>query len=115
MSRLPKHRPPTHPGEFILEDFITPLDITQKQLAQHLGWTEAKLSELIQGKRRVTVEIALSLEDALGMSAGFWLNAQQAYDLWHARQKHKALPRLEITFGHEPTPPGDTLEGWTSA
>lgn len=93
---LPKNRPPTHPGEVLLEEFLKPLHISQEQFAKHLNgsWTQPKISEIINKKRRVTEVIALDLADALGTSAEFWLNLQYRYDLWYARQKHERIPIL---------------------
>jgi len=48
---LPKNRPPTHPGEMLLKEFLEPMHLTQKTFAQHLGWTYARLNEIINGKR----------------------------------------------------------------
>ena len=47
---LPKNRPPTHPGEMLLKEFIEPTGITQTKLAQHLKWPYARLNEIIKGK-----------------------------------------------------------------
>ncbi len=93
---LPKNRPPTHPGEVVLEEFLKPLGLSQGQFAQHLGgsWTQPKISEIINKKRRITEVIALDFADALGTSAEFWLNLQNRYDLWYARQNHAHIPML---------------------
>jgi len=64
------------------------------QLARHLGWTPAKVNNLISGKLGVTAETALSLSDAFGTSPELWMNAQVAVDLWKARQRHVARKRL---------------------
>ena len=95
--RLPRHRPPTHPGEMILEEFLVPLEITQTELASRLGVSFPRLNEIIRGKRGVTPDTALRLERVLGMSAEFWLGLQQDWDLWHAmRGKNAAeIARLE--------------------
>ncbi|MBA4696809.1 MAG: HigA family addiction module antidote protein [Legionella sp.] len=86
---LPKNRAPTHPGEMLLEEFIKPMQLTQKEFAAGLGWTYAKLNEIIHGKRGITPEAALDLADALNMEPEFWLNLQRDYALWNARKKHK--------------------------
>jgi len=93
---LPKERAPTHPGEILLEEFLKPLKLSQGQLAQHLGgsWTQPKISEIINGRRRITEAIALDFADAFGTSAEFWLNLQNYYDLWYARESHKPIPPL---------------------
>ncbi|MDO8954303.1 MAG: HigA family addiction module antitoxin [Gammaproteobacteria bacterium] len=91
---LPKNRKPTHPGEMLLEEFIKPMGLTQKQLALHLGWTTAKLNEIVHGKRGITAESALALADAFAMEAEFWLNLQLMCDLWQATQQH--IPKHRI-------------------
>jgi addiction module HigA family antidote len=93
---LPKKRPPTHPGEILLEEFLKPLGLSQEQFAKHLGgsWTQPKISEIINKKRRVTEAIALDFADAFGTSAEFWINLQTVYDLWYARQNHESVPLL---------------------
>jgi len=94
---LPKFRAPTHPGEILQKEFLTPLGITQTALAAHLGWSHAKVNEIINGKRGITPEVALSLANALGTSPDLWLNLQKHYDLWNAEQKHKSHPPLAKT------------------
>jgi addiction module HigA family antidote len=92
---LPKRRPPTHPGEMLLKEFLEPLNITQVDFAKHLGWTYARLNEIIKGKRGITADSALSLADAFQIEAEFWLNLQSHWDLWHAIQKHKRIKPLK--------------------
>ena len=82
--RLPGHRPPTHPGEMLLEEFIKPLAITQSQLAARLGISFPRLNEIVRCKRSVTPDTALRLAQVVGMSADFWLGLQLDWDLWHA-------------------------------
>ncbi len=89
--RLPKNRPPTHPGEMLLEEFVKPLNITQTKLAQKLGVSYPRLNEIIKGRRSVTPDTALRLSYVLGMSADFWLGLQQDWDLWHAMNSPKAI------------------------
>ena len=93
---LPKNRKPTHPGEMLLEEFIKPMELSQKQLAQHLGWTPARLSEIIHGRRGITADSALALADAFGMEPTFWLNLQLQWDLWHAAQNHVLITQLQL-------------------
>jgi antitoxin HigA-1 len=95
--RLPTHRPPTHPGEMLLEEFLKPLKITQSAFAARLGVSFPRLNEVINGKRRVTPDTALRLARVTGMSADFWLGLQQDWDLWHALRSEKAeeIARLE--------------------
>ena len=61
---LPKNRPPTHAGEMLLKEFLEPLGITQMELAHHLKWPYARLNEIINGKRGITAQSALTLGEA---------------------------------------------------
>lgn len=82
--RLPRNRPPTHPGEILLEEFLVPLDMSQTQLAEALGISFVRVNAIVNGRRGVTPDTALRLERLFGSSAQFWLNLQMAWDLWHA-------------------------------
>jgi antitoxin HigA-1 len=88
--RLPTHRPPTHPGEMLLEEFLKPLGISQSAFAIQLGVSFPRLNEVINAKRSVTPDTALRLAQVTGMSADFWLGLQQDWDLWHALRSPKA-------------------------
>lgn len=85
MSRrnLPTHRPPTHPGEMLLEEFLKPLGISQAAFAKRIRVSYVRLNAVINGRRGVTPNTALRLEHATGMDAGFWLGLQTDWDLWH--------------------------------
>jgi addiction module HigA family antidote len=76
--RRPKN--PFHPGEILLEEFLKPAGITQTAFARKIGWTHARLNELIKGKSNITAEMALDLAEALGTSAKLWMNLQETYD-----------------------------------
>ena len=95
--RLPAHRPPTHPGEMLLEEFLKPLELTQTEFAIRLGVSYPRLNEIINGKRSVTPDTALRLARVLGTSAEFWLGLQQDWDLWHVMRgpEAKAIARLK--------------------
>jgi antitoxin HigA-1 len=80
---------PFHPGEILLEDFLAPKHLTQSAFAEKLGWTRARLNELINGKRGITADAALDLAEALGTSAKVWMNLQATYDLDRARKRRK--------------------------
>ena len=81
---------PFHPGEILREEFLEPAEMTQTALAEKLGWTRARLNELIRGKRGVTADAALDLADALGTSAKLWMNLQATWDLHIAAEKRRA-------------------------
>ena len=72
---------PFHPGEMLLEEFLKPMGMSQAAFAQKIGWSRARLNELIRGKRGITVESALDLAEALGTSAKLWMNLQATYEL----------------------------------
>jgi antitoxin HigA-1 len=90
MVRIPTDRPPTHPGEMLLEEFLKPLALTQRELAEHLGVSYPRVNELIHGKRGVTPDTALRLEQLFGMEAQFWLNLQMVWDLYQASRSPEA-------------------------
>ena len=90
MVRIPTDGPPTHPGEMLQEEFLKPLGVKQTELAARLGVSYPRVNELIHGKRGVTPDTALRLERLFGMEAQFWLNLQQAWDLYHAMNSSAA-------------------------
>jgi addiction module HigA family antidote len=81
----------------LLEEFLSPLGISQAAFAGKLGVSLPRLNEIIRAKRSVTPDTALRLARVLGMSADFWLGLQQDWDLWHAARSEKAaeIARLE--------------------
>jgi len=87
---LPLYRPPTHPGEMLLEEFLKPLGITQSAFAIRLGVSFPRLNEIIRGRRAVTPDTALRLARVVGTSADFWLGLQQDWELWHAARGKNA-------------------------
>lgn len=94
---LPKKRPPTHPGEMLLKEFLQPMGITQAAFARHLEWTWARLNEIVNGRRGITADSALSLGEALGTGPEFWMNLQRDWDLWHEMQRHKPVATLKAS------------------
>ena len=72
---------PIHPGEVLLEDFLTPLEVTQHHLAISIAVAPRRINEIIHGKRRVTADTALRLARYFGTTDQFWLNLQTRYDL----------------------------------
>lgn len=79
MAREPAN--PFHPGEILLEEFLTPKGVSQAAFAKEIGWTRARLNELVKGKRGVTAHAALDLARVLGTSPKLWMNLQATYDL----------------------------------
>jgi addiction module HigA family antidote len=86
------HNPP-HPGEFIREVYITPFDISARQVAESLGVSASTLNRLLNGGSNISPEMALRLSKALGRTPESWLAMQDQYDLWHAR-KHVDLKQV---------------------
>lgn len=84
---LPKYRPPTSPGEMLLEEFLKPMAMTQTELARQMGVPIQRVNTLINGKRGVTAETALLLARTFKNSPQFWLGLQMDWDLWHAQKK----------------------------
>ena len=83
MVRIPTSGPPTHPGEMLLEEFLKPISMSQTELAAKIGVSYPRINELIHGKRGITPDTALRLEQLFGMEAQFWLNLQLAWGLYH--------------------------------
>lgn len=94
---IPTNRRPTHPGEILLREFLEPLEMTQSAFAKHIGVTNARLSEIIHGKRPVTMDSALRFERALGLSAESWMRMQMAVDMYDALHQKvgKAVDRIK--------------------
>jgi len=94
---MPTHRRPIHPGSILLREFLEPLGITQAAFAKHIGVTRSHLSEIIHGKRPVTIDSALRLERALGFSADSWMRMQMTLDMYDALHGRvgKAVTRIK--------------------
>jgi addiction module HigA family antidote len=84
MIRVPTHREPTHPGEMLQEEFLKPMGLSQRDLAEGIHVPYQRINELVHGKRGMTPSTALRLERFFGMSAGFWMNLQLRWDLYRA-------------------------------
>jgi addiction module HigA family antidote len=80
---------PIHPGRMLQEEFLEPAKLSQRAFASRLGWTPAKLNELVNGKRGITADTALDLADELGTTAELWLNLQMQFDLRRAVARRK--------------------------
>lgn len=97
-------RKPTSPGEILKEEFLLPMNLTQKQLADHVGCDQKVINRIVNGKTSVTVEMALKLGATFKTSSEFWLNAQVAVDTYNAAKKiGKNLPK-PITAERESEP-----------
>ncbi|MFC1544210.1 HigA family addiction module antitoxin [Gemmatimonadota bacterium] len=87
MVRVPTHRQPTHPGEMLITEFLEPMGITQRELADGIHVPYQRVNELVNGRRGVTPSTALRLGQFFGMSAGFWMNLQLRWDLYQAMRE----------------------------
>ncbi|GAA0708342.1 HigA family addiction module antitoxin [Dokdonella soli] len=91
-----KTLPNVHPGEVLLDEFLSPLGISQNALARAAGVPPRRINEIVLGKRGVTADSAVRLAAALGTSERFWLGLQADYDLEEAhRALGKAVERIE--------------------
>jgi addiction module HigA family antidote len=72
---------PIHPGEILLEDFMKPLGLSQYRLAYDIGVTPIRISQIVNGRRAITVDTAMRLARYFGSSAAVWLRLQVRYDL----------------------------------
>jgi addiction module HigA family antidote len=86
MIRVPTHRSPTHPGEMLLEEFLLPMGLTQRELADAIHVPYQRINEIINRRRGITPSTALRLARFFDMSADFWMNLQLRWDLYHAQQ-----------------------------
>jgi addiction module HigA family antidote len=86
MVRVPTDRPPTHPGEMLLEEFLTPMRLTQRDLATAIHVSYQRINEIVNGRRGITPSTALRLARFFGMSPDFWMNLQLRWDLYHAQR-----------------------------
>jgi addiction module HigA family antidote len=93
MSGKKGQRKPTSPGEILREEFLVPLGMTQKQLADHLECDVKVVNRLVNGRTSVTAEMALKLGAAFRTTPEFWLNAQKAVDLYRAGRRVEKLPK----------------------
>ena len=87
MVRIPTNRPPTHPGEMLREEFLAPMGISQRDLADAIHVPYQRVNELVNRRRGVTPSTALRLSKYFGNSPGFWMNLQLRWDLYHTMQR----------------------------
>lgn len=86
MIRVPTHREPTHPGEMLREEFLEPLGLTQRELADSIQVPYQRINELVNERRGMTPSTALRLAKFFGVSPAFWMNLQLRWDLYHAQK-----------------------------
>ena len=85
--------PPTHPGEMLLEEFLNPMQLTQRRLADSIHVPYQRVNDIVNGRRGITPSTALRLAKFFGMSADFWMNLQLRWDLYFAQQDETSILR----------------------
>ena len=96
MVRVPTNREPTHPGEILREEYLKPMGITQRELADGIRVPYQRVNELINGKRGITPSTALRLAKYFGTTAGYWMNLQLRWDLYRAQLREASqLEKIE--------------------
>ena len=109
MIRVPTHRSPTHPGEMLLEEFLSPMGITQRELSNAIHVPFQRVNEIVNRRRGVTPSTALRLGKYFHTSPAFWMNLQLRWDLYHAQRSEldelkRIRPRRSLTGSVGPVP-----------
>lgn len=102
MVRVPTDRVPTHPGEMLLEEFLAPMGLTQRELADGIRVPYQRVNEIVNGRRGVTPSTALRLGRYFGTSAGFWMNLQLRWDLYHAQRAERQELEAIMPYTYSP-------------
>ncbi len=89
MVRVPSSRTPTHPGEMLLEEFLVPMNLTQRDLATAIHVPYQRINDLVNGRRGITPSTALRLAKFFGMTPDFWMNVQLRWDLYFAQKEEQ--------------------------
>ena len=88
-NTIKRETPPTHPGEVLREDFMPDYGLTTTSLADALGVSRQTINEILRERRSITPTMALRLSRLFGNTPEFWLNAQNARDIWDSEQNFK--------------------------
>ena len=96
--RIPTDRTPIHPGEILKEEFMKPFGMTQTEIARRIGVSRKHISEVVNGRKGISTDMALRLSRLFGTSPELWLNGQMAWDVWHAMREEDAykLEAIEL-------------------
>jgi antitoxin HigA-1 len=101
MVRVPTSRTPTHPGEMLLEEFLNPMGLTQRELADAIHVPYQRVNDLVNGRRGVTPSTALRLAKFFGMTPDFWMNLQLRWDLYFVQKEEiKILKEIQPFVSH---------------
>jgi len=107
MVYLPTHRTPTHPGEMLLEEFLTPMGLTQRDLATGIRVPYQRVNDLIHQRHGMTPSTALRLAKFFGTTPGFWMNLQLRWDLYAARKSEQRVIESILPYHHTHPLAGD--------
>lgn len=107
MVRVPTHRAPIHPGEMLLEEFLKPMNLNQRELADAIHVPYQRVNEIVNGRRGITPSTALRMSKFFGTSAGFWMNLQLRWDLYFAQQAEENM--LETIQPYQTTSHGSYI------
>lgn len=106
MVRVPTHREPTHPGEMLLEEFLIPMGITQRELSNEIHVSYQRVNEIVNKRRGITPGTALRLSKFFGVSEDFWMSLQLRWDLYKAKRiEAKELKTIKTLRLKEPSAP----------
>ncbi len=94
---IPSNRIASHPGLILLNEFIAPLGLSQKALANHIGIPVQRVNEIVRGKRGVSPDTAWLLSKAFNTSPEFWLNLQAIHDLSLHKPKQQIKPLVALS------------------
>ncbi len=104
MIRVPTNRTPTHPGEMLLEEFLSPMGLTQRDLASAIHVPYQRINDLVNGRRGVTPSSALRLAKFFGNTPDFWMNLQLRWDLYFAQQSENKVIETIHPYKHQTRP-----------
>src|SRR5579862_9265633 len=96
MTRIPTHRPPTHLGEALREDFLPDAGLSQSEVARRLRMSFRRLNEIINERSAVTPDTALRLTKVFSQTPDFWMNLQMRWELYHALHSTSARDLAQI-------------------
>ena len=91
MVRIPTHRPPTYLGEMLREEFLHPMELTQRDLADAIHVPDQRVNDMVNGRRSVTPSAALRLAKFFNRSADFWMYLQLFWEIYFAQQAESAV------------------------
>jgi addiction module HigA family antidote len=92
---LPTNRPPTHPGEMLLKEFLQPSGVSQVEAAKRMNIPFQRLNAIVKGRRGLSADTALLFEALTRWDAQIWLTLQAKWDLWHALRARGRRPRVK--------------------